>query len=237
LIELQLSKAVEATADSFGEWSNARDAYLQIPPDARGESVDEQSAESRRFLDVQAGILGFFRQHARIRDNWDPQLRYHVYPHGQCLYLRSIKQQEDYQFGIDGGECFLQVSVAAPHQIKHMKDEFWELLAAAGRIGGFKFQENAGCIYGDSEGLKPALMRNDGSNTFNLVRNAILLEQWCEDSLVDLGWLEYRWPADIAWDQFLVHGTHALAYLHRINYQLYRREYQRRRASSKRDSV
>lgn len=68
MIELQLNKAIEATADAFDAWSKARDAYLQSPFEARGGKGNEQSVEGRRFLDVQAGILSFFRQYARIRD-------------------------------------------------------------------------------------------------------------------------------------------------------------------------
>lgn len=224
-----LDARVTALSSRYPYWSARRDVYL-----ASCDAADEITPEAFEhaamdFLAVQAEIAEFFVSCASARDRWAAPT-YWIAGHGQAIYRRSLNQETDYQLGIFSGEFVVQTHLAFPENLKSVPDDFWEAMIEAQRYGAV-FQENASPTYRDADRPVPALMAPGRSNVYKLIRSALVLEQWDQDSLGDLGWLETTWPATVAWNRLLIDGANAFRAMHRMNYLLYRVDYLRRQGA------
>lgn len=228
-----LEAKASARRDEFPLWSERLAAYRRAIEEANAISEDAFTEAAMAFLDVQHAVLEFFVLHSGVRDEWtNPTCD--VSGFGQAIARASVKQGDRYELGWYSGEYLLHVHVMRPENLKHVATEFWDTMVEAERYGRFVFQENAG-IGPPYPGAppKPALTQAGRSNIYRLVRQTLILEQWDPDSLCDLGWFDVTWPDSVSWEHLLVNGTHAFQCLHRMNYLLYRVEYQRRRRQRK----
>lgn len=228
---MSIESKVASYREHFADWSQRRTAYASAFTNVESMPEDSFKEIAEAFLAVQHEILSFFMASSGVRDEWEPPT-YFLADHGQQIERRSSKQQERYALGVYSGDFLLQTYVCHPENLKHVNAEFWSTMADAEQFGKFSFQENAGVIVRDGHGPKPELTKAGRSNIYKMIRNALVLEQWDPDSLCDLGWFEVTWPLETDWDELLVRGTQAFRCLHRMNYLLYRVEYQRRKRSS-----
>jgi hypothetical protein len=219
--------------EHFEDWSKRRVAYGAALSDVGLVPEEAFTKTAQNFLAVQHEILNFFIESSGVRDEWESPT-YLLANHGQQIERRSAKQEERYAFGVYSGDFLLQTNVCHPENLKYVTVEFWDAMTEGEQFGKFSFQENAGVIVRNGYGPKPELTKGGRSNIYKMIRNTLVLEQWGPESLCDLGWYEVTWPFETDWEELLVRGTQAFRCLHRMNYLLYRVEYQRRQRRSQR---
>ncbi len=112
-----------------------------------------------------------------------------------------------------------------------MPDEFWEIFSELTKLENFKFQDHAGL----PEKIKTSsILKGCRSNTYKLIRNFVLLEEHSQYGSVDLGDFEVIWDISENFDDILSVGIEAMKKIHKLNYLLYRCEYQKAHSKSTR---
>lgn len=231
---MNIAKQVAGKVERFAHWSECLSHYQHAIWHPETLSEESYKKANINFLGVLDEIFRFFRDNAGVRDEWESPARVHVYPLGQQIWCQSRKQSEEYRFGIYGDTFRLEVGISNAWNIKHMPNEFWALLTETYEYGALSFNENAVLRSSQEHPIKPELLRAARSDIYKMIRNYILFEQASQGPVYDLGFLEMAWPCGISWATLLEKGTHAFRCLHRLNYRLWRCEYQREQVVSKR---
>lgn len=231
---MNLAREIEQQSSDFEQWSECLNEYWYTIANANTLSEEAYTKAHIAFLDVQNVIAKFVIRNSRAQEDFESTPYFYAFPFGQETLFRSRKQQEDYKFGIFGEEFYIETYITNPLNIKHMPDEFWAIFMETMNYGDFCFQENASPINKGDDSPRPELLRAARSSIYKMIRNCLFLEQWAENSVPDLGWFKVSWPTDTPWKDLLEKGTHAFRCLYRLNYMLYRYDYQRQKAQEKR---
>ena len=166
----------------------------------------------------------YLLKNAKIRDNWT--FKSCAFGNNIAIYAMSQKQNHEYVLGFSQGKIYLESFIFKPKTIKYMPSEFWAILAELDLNNNFNFQESA--VISDKVSLDT---RTGISSIYKIIRNYILLEEHEPNSTCDLGSLEAYWGVSEPSVELLKSATDILKGLHKLNYLLYRRDYQKRKSS------
>jgi hypothetical protein len=203
-----------------------------------------------KFHSVLLEILKIFISEGGFRDEWElpPKIHFNV-PFCNALVTKSAKQKQEYWFGIDAQEgFFIQTDICCIWNLKYMRDDFWQNCIELNQFGTFSFDENITPNNNGKNSRTKYLLGNVKSNVYRLIRNYILLEleqdprEKDEDlyhsypfysaypQYQDFGWFKVVWPLSISWQQLIQDGCEAFKRVYKMNYLLYKHEYQRQKS-------
>ncbi|CAD6879402.1 hypothetical protein [Methylomonas albis] len=211
------------------EWNVVIDEYAHCLTNGIGLDTNQGNSTAERVSSLFAEILRIFILESKVKDSWSP-VKWHATSIGIATFAYSITQKHQYVLGVYNGEIYLNSTILDAKNIKNMPDEFWSVFLGLIEIGSFKFQDNAGL----PDNLKSTFdLRGCRSNTYKLIRNFVLLEEHVPSSTVDLGAFEIIWDISDSVVDILAKGTEAMKRIHRLNYLLYRCEYQKRNSKKR----
>lgn len=221
-----LSGKLHKISSHFSKWDKVLSEYIKSY-----YSIDHIDQEKYRNVvlelhEILNKMLSVFIEIGKFKDQLGLPAKIEIFPtFGQAAVVTSQKMGTEFSLGIDDDSFFLQTYIYHPWHLKKMKEDFWIEFTSLCSLGDFQFVENAGLA---SEEGKQAekIFKNAKSSVFQLIRNVILLELYDSNSLIDLGWLEIRWPFNkINWEVLIRNGSLAFKKLYKLNYMLYRAEY------------
>ncbi|EKF9810433.1 hypothetical protein ACSTD9_22340 [Vibrio vulnificus] len=158
-------------------------------------------------------------KNAQIRDQWT----FTWTSTSNCVELQavSVKQKHEYTLRLFGGKIYIESDLFSPQYIKYVSSEFWAILSELDLIEGFMFRSNA-----DISDIGSFDTKVGRSSTYQIVRNFVLLEEHKPDSTIDLGCLEVSWDLSKTVQEIQESCVGAIKGIHRLNYLLYRLQYQ-----------
>lgn len=226
-MEATIAKEVEGIAAQFPEWDNTIRAYHTHLYSDEEQVSDRDVATVQEVHKILETILRVASRSGHFKEIWEFSDKLDLFPFGQDTTLSSRKTGTRFTIGIYHREIFLSSYFAAPGNIKNMGDDFWSYFVDLRSLGDFRFQENA--VPSSPEARKIIKhFKNGRSCIFQVIRNYILLEEFDRDC-VDLGSLEIKWPLTLSWSEIVSRAARAFRCLYKINYVLYRCDYQRDR--------
>ncbi len=169
-------------------------------------------------------VFEYLSKSAKISDEWS--FKWSIIGPDVSVYAISGKQSHEYTVGFSRGNFYIESYIFEPKTIKYMSSEFWAILANLDLIESFNFQENN--TLSKQTGFDT---RTGVSNLYKMTRNYILLEEHEPDSTNDLGALEAYWKTSELSNEILSSAIDVLKGIHKLNYLLYRRDYQRHKGS------
>jgi hypothetical protein len=193
-------------------------SVIRTPPDdspvvvALGETLREM------FLTMIAG--------GSYRDTWMEAREIRWATFGHAVAFKSMKLDEEYVFGYDVRGFFLSTQIRYPEHLRRMSDAFWFELLSLGRLAAVEYQPNIPVDV--KRGVEAEKKLRSKSEVFRIIRDVVLLESQEYELICDLGGIDVRWPATTDVDEVVLAGDHAMRALYKLNYQLYRAEYQLR---------
>ncbi|MDF2181152.1 hypothetical protein [Neptuniibacter sp. CAU 1671] len=189
---------------------NCKEQYWELPEDDVASCLKE--------------TFEYLLKSAKIRDDWE--FKWSAFGEDISIYAISQKQKHEYALGFFRGEIYLESFIFEPKTIKYMPSEFWAILADLDLKKNFNFQENAWLSKKVDFDTRTGV-----SSIYKIVRNYILLEEHQPESTCDLGAFEARWGISESSVKILSSATDLLKGLHKLNYLLYRRDYQKRKGA------
>ncbi len=134
--------------------------------------------------------------------------------------LQTTSTEFNFTFGLFR-EFYLVTELKNPHNLKHMNDDFWQLLFKLSDMGKFGFKENEK-LTSTMRSKYPQLFNKQG-NYYKLLRNYFLYEM--EHGLVrSLGYVSVSWPNKTPFGKLLPKACEAFRIMYEINLLLWRSE-------------
>ena len=227
-MEKDFERQVAEAYRKFDEWDRVYKDFLCINFGDDDLSEEKHVEISLQFQSILSDIVQLFIYFGKFRDDWDLPGKMNIYPFGQEAIIKSKKLNHEFSFGLYASEFFIETYVIYPWNLKHMPDDFWITFTELSKFGAFTFQDNAFPVFDNGKPL-PEAFKYGRSNIYKIIRNCILLEQFSEGSL-DLGWFKITWHRETQWNILIRKGCEAFKRIYKLNYLLYRDEYQRMRA-------
>jgi hypothetical protein len=206
-------------------WDATINQYCSLLELNEGVESESHKDQAENIALVLKDIFEYLVTMAKIRDKWT--YKWHKTKNGISTYAYSTTQKHEYTLGMYGQEIYLESHILEAKNIKYMPNEFWATVSNLSLIKNFEFQDNAGLPKTISFDTK-----NGKASTYRLIRNFILLEEHQPTSTTDLGWFESRWDISEPLDEILTSGIQIIRGIHKLNYFLYRCEYQKQRVKA-----
>lgn len=132
--------------------------------------------------------------------------------------LQTCSTEFNFTFGLFR-EFYLVTELKNPHNLKHMKDDFWHLLFKLADIGKFGFKENEKPS-STMRSKYPQLFNKQG-NYYKLLRNYFLYEM--DHGLIrSLGYVSVSWPNQTPFGKLIPKACEAFRLMYEINLLLWR---------------
>lgn len=220
---MKIETIINKNSKKYTIWNNHLEEHFEL----NFSNLEYCLADKERIF-YQTNELLFeiaknFYSYGNFKDNWDNS-KCHLNIFGQNLLLKSLKTNQTFDWGIENDNFYLQSYFYYPENIRHMKDDFWELILGLKNYGEFKFVENSGLNSKDRKKFE-----NKTSNIFRIIRNYMLFQvetinsnDFQKTTYQDLGWLEIKWKAGTDWSELLENSCKAFKDLYRINYMLWK---------------
>jgi hypothetical protein len=215
--------------DMIFQWDKTLTDYLKYLKSNISFDTKDNLSISQEIASFLAEIIKKYISGIKSKDTWAP-ITWRSTSHGIEVHAYSNIQNHKYSLGLYQNEIYFQSTILEPQNLKNMPDEFWEIFTELTKLENFKFQENAGLP--DTMNAS-TILKGCRSNTYKLIRNFVLLEEHSQYGSSDLGCLELSWDITESFDNILSVGTEAMKKIHKLNYLLYRCEYQKSHSKSK----
>lgn len=215
----KFEKNLNQLSHNFKEWDNILHTCYRCH--ALSQEIDtELSFQMQKLLDE---ILELFIGSFRTREQWGDFKTYpSIYSHN--VHTVSTQTGVQIEFGVnfsqlDRGHVFyLDSSIVKPHNLRRMKDNFWQKFLSLENIGDFVFNEN---VIPNSEANK--LFVNKKSNLFKLIRNFMLITMHNPESIRDIGNLTIKWDImNMDWKEMIENANSAFLIFYSLNQMLYK---------------
>lgn len=200
-------------------WNIVLNQYYSLLDDPDSDLYQEKIDSIVDFL---ADTLKYIFAEAKVRDKWI--YKFSISGVSISVDAHSETQNQDYTLGLYNHEIYLSSYIMEAQNIRYMTDEFFGTLSTLSLIKGFEFKDNAV--------LPQSILFNTKigkSNIYRLVRNYILFEEHQPESTCDLGCFEATWSLSDPIDTIVPSAIQVAKGIHRLNYLLYRSEYQKTR--------
>ncbi len=211
------------------QWNKTLSEYLNCIENNQYFNDKHNFSISQEIASSLAEIIEKYISGIKSKDTW-ASITWSSTSCGVVVHAHSNIQNHRYSLGFYQNQIYFQSSILAPRNIKNMPDEFWENFSELTKLESFKFQDNAGL---PEETKTSSILKGCRSNTYKLIRNFVLLEEHSQYGSIDLGYFEVVWDISESFDNILSVGTEAMKKIHKLNYMLYRCEYQKSHAKSK----
>lgn len=220
---MTIEKIIKSNSDRFEMWN--RQMREQVEVNFHLREFDNKERERIFFStnDLLFEIAQNFFRYGNFKDEWDNS-KCHLNVGGQNLLLKSLKLNQTFDWGVYNNKFYMQSYLIHGENLRHMKDDFWEMMLGLKQYGEFKFVENA---WLDSKQRQQ--FENKTSNVFRVIRNYMLFQidnlnsnDFRRRNDLDLGWFEIKWEFGTSWDELLEKSCKAFKDLYRLNYQLWK---------------
>jgi hypothetical protein len=161
---------------------------------------------------------------AKIRDEWS--FEWSIINSGVLVDATSSRKNHQYTIGIFDYELYFESEILEAQNIKYMPCEFWAILSNLDLNKNFIFQDNAEISKKVQVDIKTGT-----ANTYKIIRNYLMLEEHDPKSTINLGWFEARWSLSEPPKEVFNTATDVIKGIHKLNYMLYRREYQKQKSA------
>ncbi|WP_439257697.1 MULTISPECIES: hypothetical protein [unclassified Lonepinella] len=138
-------------------------------------------------------------------------------PYPNTAFL-SKKQNIKYDLRRFLNEIYISVDIFDPKELKKMPSSFWNLFFELESLGKVKFSPH--CVSGKNE----INQNSSKSAIYDVIREIVLMDEYNNYS-VDFGLIEVIFDLNKSRDNLPNNIIESFRILHKINYQLYRRNY------------
>lgn len=216
-MEENLLKVIKKNKPDYEKWNREikRTLYYNLVAEEEIPNKELVDAFQKMHL-VFTDIFIIAKSYGNFKDTWNYEMA-NIFPFGQVLYAESKKTKNTFEIGIEYGYIFLKMDIKYAENIKHMNDDFWQLITNTGELGELVFE-------GDHSigKINENRFKNSKSIIFRIIRDYIILSSYEEDSDNFRGWFEIRWTFKENWETILVNLCLAFKNMYRINYLLWK---------------
>ncbi|MEQ7802237.1 hypothetical protein ABDJ41_20745 [Pedobacter sp. ASV1-7] len=220
---MTIEKIISANEKNFEKWDEQLQEHWDLPFHSGVTDPQEVSRIFYQTNDLLYAIAQNFITYGKFKDTWDiSKCSHNVF--GQHLYLNSEKLDINFYWGVDQDTFYIESFMIHPENLRHMTDEFWEMLLELKTIG--KLELNCPTLL--SPELRP-FMENKTSSVFQLIRSFMLQQlevmknnPFGAEYQVNLGTLVMKWDFNTPWGQLLEQSCKAFKMLYSMNYMLWK---------------
>lgn len=220
---MKIDKIICEKKTKFDKWENILNAHIDKEMNYNEYSMEKRLEIFDNTNELLIDIANIFYKYGQFKDKWDDSKCSQIV-YGQNIYLKSIKTNHTFDWGVYEDNFVLQSYVSHPENFKYMGDDFWTSLLKLQEYGDFRFVENSGLNKEDKK-----YFNTNKSNLFRLLQNYFLHDiknikrgEFDRDYDMDLGWFEIKWSFDTKWEDLIENGCKTFKTIYNLNYQLWK---------------
>ncbi|MEG9499606.1 hypothetical protein [Mannheimia indoligenes] len=138
--------------------------------------------------------------------------------------LLSKKQNIQYRLSIYLNNLVIDTDIFEPKLIRKMPNSFWSYFIELNKVGKLRFE-----TWGANEKIQSDLNEKSSENAiFELIKEIVLMDEY-DNFCNDFGKLEISFDLSKESEGLIDKVVKAITLLHKINYQLYRKNYLKNR--------
>ena len=193
------------------------------------QRIPEAEGQQRCIAAVDAfhHLFTILAAELHIREEW-PDAHCHIVPFSTGIIEHSPKIGVDFTLGISLFGWFIEAPIASPHQIRQMRDDYWQHIARLSTLGRAELHDfGRPCGWSSSPDVRK-LTQHKCSLVYSIARDFTLLASTPE-GCSSLGCIHITLPLESDEPTVRAFFKQALESLYRSNHMLYRAEYLDRR--------
>lgn len=228
IVNMTIEKIIKSNTHKFDKWNQQKQEQIDVIYNLNDFDQKERERIFHATSELLSEISESFFLHGNFKEEWNT-LKSPLNFGNQNLIFEPLKKNFTFDWGVDNDKFYLQTYLTNTANLRHMKDDFWEMMLRLNQYGDFRFIENA---WLDSKESKR--FENKKSTVFRLIRNYILFNvddstDNQHDTNMDLGWFEIRWDFSTDWSTLLENSCKAFKDLYQLNYLLWKITYLKNR--------
>ena len=200
-----------------------------------GQQIPEEEVQRRGIATVEAYHSLFLElsKELNLKDTWTEAFA-HIFPFSTGIIERSDKLNCEFTFGVSIYGYFMELPIWPSHQIRHMSDEFWQLIGDLSTLGKAKLEDHGKPGGWGNDPEEKHLIKCNNSLLFSIARDYILLERGKDDHGCSVGDIRITLPLDTPAGAVRDFYKQGLKKSHRMNYLLHRSWYLQRKKMERR---